>query len=90
MALSLGPDVFIRQSTALRDIPDQQQTLQKLDIPVLILCGAEDRLCPIERHRLMHDLIPGSHLVVIEKAGHMPTLEQPEKTTEALKTWLAN
>lgn len=90
MALSLGPEVFIRQSTALRDRPDQQQTLQKLDIPVLILCGAEDRLCPMERHQLMHDLIPGSHLVVIEKAGHMPTLEQPGKTTEALKTWLEN
>jgi pimeloyl-ACP methyl ester carboxylesterase len=90
MALSLGPEVFERQSKALRDRPDQQQTLRNLDIPVLILCGAEDRLCPIERHELMHDLIPGSQLLVIKKAGHMPTLEQPEKTTEALKTWLKN
>jgi pimeloyl-ACP methyl ester carboxylesterase len=90
MALSLGPEVFERQSKALRDRPDQQQTLRNLDIPVLILCGAEDRLCPIERHELMHDLIPGSQLVVIKKAGHMPTLEQPEKTTESLKSWLEN
>jgi pimeloyl-ACP methyl ester carboxylesterase len=90
MAMSLGPEVFIRQSKALRDRPDQQQTLRDLDIPVLVLCGAEDRLCPIERHQLMHDLIPGSSLVVIENAGHMPTLEQPQKTTEALRTWLEN
>ncbi len=88
MALSLGPEVFMRQSRALRDRPDQQQTLRNLDIPVLVLCGAEDRLCPVERHQLMHDLIPASSLVVIENAGHMPTLEQPEKTTEALRTWL--
>jgi pimeloyl-ACP methyl ester carboxylesterase len=90
MAMSLGPEVFIRQSKALRDRPDQQQTLRDLDIPVLVLCGGEDRLCPIERHQLMHDLIPGSSLVVIENAGHMPTLEQPEKTTEALRAWLKN
>jgi len=90
MALSLGPAVFVRQSIALRDRPDQQHTLRNLDIPVLILCGAEDRLCPPERHQLMHELIPGSKLLVIENAGHLPTLEQPDKTTEALKTWLMN
>ena len=35
-------------------------------------------------------IISNSTLEVIENAGHLPTLEQPEKTTEILKTWLMN
>ena len=90
MALSLGADVFVKQSQALRDRHDQQETLRGLDIPVLVLCGSEDRLCSLEQHQLIHKLIPNSWLEVVMDAGHLPTLEQPEKTTEILKTWLKN
>jgi pimeloyl-ACP methyl ester carboxylesterase len=90
MALSLGSEVFLRQSQALRDRPDQQKTLRSLKIPTLVLCGEQDKLCPLDRHELMQALIPNSTLVVIQNAGHMPTLEQPIKTTEALNTWLTN
>jgi pimeloyl-ACP methyl ester carboxylesterase len=88
MALSLGPDVFERQSIALRDRPDRQETLRRVTVPTLILCGRHDLLCPVERHELMHALIPGSELVIVEEAGHLPTLEQPEATTAALRRWL--
>jgi len=80
--------VFIRQSAALRDRPDQQATLRSVRIPTLILCGAEDRLCPLEGHELMHRLVPDSTLSVIEGAGHLPTLERPETTNAALHRWL--
>lgn len=88
MAMDLGPNVFINQSLALRNRPDQQDTLRRVRVPTLILCGREDRLCPVERHELMHDLIPGSTLTIIERAGHLPVLEQPEETTAALARWL--
>lgn len=88
MAMTLGADVFIRQSRALRDRPDQQETLRDVAVPTIILCGAEDRLCPLERHELMHALIPGSRLTVIENAAHLPTLEQPDAVNAALAKWL--
>ncbi|KUF10971.1 alpha/beta hydrolase [Pseudoponticoccus marisrubri] len=88
MALSLGPDVFIRQSLALRDRPDQCDTLRAYFGPALVLCGRDDRLCPVARHELMHDLLSNSVLEVIDGAGHLPTLEQPDRTTEALRRWL--
>jgi pimeloyl-ACP methyl ester carboxylesterase len=88
MALDLGPEVFERQSIALRDRPDQQETLKSVRVPTLVLCGREDALCPVERHELMHALVPGSTLVVVDGAGHMPTLERPEAVTEAIGTWL--
>lgn len=93
MALSLGSDAFIRQSIALRDRPDQSATLQAYQArashgPTLILCGRDDTLCPVSRHELMHSLMPGSQLTIIERAGHLPTLEQPDATTRALQRWL--
>ena len=90
MALTLGPEVFVRQSRALQGRDDQQSTLEDLDIPVLIMCGSEDKLCSIEKHELMHNIINDSKLEVVMDAGHMPTLEQPQKTTEVIKSWLMN
>ena len=88
MALSLGPDVFINQSRALQKRGDQLNTIQSINIPVLIMCGSEDKLCTVERHEMMHNMISDSDLKIINNAGHMPTLEQPRETTEVLKEWL--
>ena len=88
MALSLGPDVFINQSRALQTRADQQSNIQSINIPVLIICGSEDKLCTVERHEMMHNMISNSELRIINNAGHMPTLEQPRETTEVLKEWL--
>lgn len=88
MALKLGADVFVRQSMALRDRPDQSDTLRGLSMPTLVLCGRDDRLCPVTRHDLMHALVGGSTLEIIEGAGHLPTLEQPQQTTAALLRWM--
>ena len=88
MALSLGPQVFASQSQALRDRPDRQEALAAFKGPALVLMGAEDRLCPRDRHDLMHELMPQSRLVIVEGAGHLPPLERPVETTVALRRWL--
>jgi len=88
MAADLGPDLFVRQSRALQRRPDQQATLRKYKLPTLILCGEHDKLTPVRRHEFMAELIPGAHLEIIKDAGHIPTLEQPEATTAAIRAWL--
>ncbi|MGI9389318.1 MAG: alpha/beta fold hydrolase [Boseongicola sp.] len=88
MAEGLGRHVFEAQSTAIRDRADLQVALTQAPGNTLILHGSEDRLCPPEGHSLMHRLAPGSALVSIPNAGHLPTLEQPAATTAALATWL--
>jgi pimeloyl-ACP methyl ester carboxylesterase len=88
MALAQGPEVFLRQSIALRDRPDQSETLRAFDKPALVLCGRHDALCPVHRHELMADLLPRATLTIIEGAGHLPTLETPDDTTRALADWL--
>lgn len=89
MGRDLGPDVFARQSRALRDRPDYTATLRQIAVPTLVLCGAHDALCPPARHQEIAELVTGATLAVIPNAGHLPTLEQPSATNEALATWLA-
>ncbi len=88
MALALGAQVFANQSRALAARPDQQATLARFTGPALVLMGAQDRLCPRDRHDLMHRLMPQSRLVLIEGAAHLPTLEKPLETTAELLRWL--
>ncbi|GHC60164.1 alpha/beta fold hydrolase [Neogemmobacter tilapiae] len=89
MALTLGPNAFQNQSRALRDRPDQQPTLAAFRGPALVLMGEHDRLCPHDRHALMHQLMPQSRFEIIAGAGHIPPLERPQETAEALRHWLA-
>lgn len=88
MADALGPDVFVRQSRALQRRRDQQGTLRKCRVPTLVLCGEHDALCPVKRHTFMAELIHGAELRILEGAGHLPTLETPAETTQALRDWM--
>jgi pimeloyl-ACP methyl ester carboxylesterase len=89
MALSLGPEVFGRQSRALAARPDQRETLRTYRGEALVLMGEEDRLCPRDRHDLMHALLRRSRLAIVVGAGHLPTLEQPTRTMSEVTTWLS-
>lgn len=88
MALGQGEDVFIRQSRALQTRADQKELLRSVLVPTLVLCGAQDKLCPVARHILMAELVPGAELVIVPGAGHLPILEQPEAVTQAMAAWL--
>ncbi|ALM54844.1 alpha/beta hydrolase [Halomonas huangheensis] len=88
MANSLGAEVFIRQSLALRDREDRCDVLQQSHIPTLILGGHNDQLCPPERHEFMASLMPHAKLVMLAETAHLSTLERPVETSAALNEWL--
>jgi pimeloyl-ACP methyl ester carboxylesterase len=87
MALALGPDVFVRQSEALRTRPDLRRVLPSLDAPVLLMCGEEDRLCPPEWHQALAADARAATLHVVPRAGHMLPLEQPAVLAAMLSSW---
>jgi len=88
MAADIGVAAFIRQSRALQRRPDAQKVLRTTRAPALVLCGAHDKLTPVKRHSFMAELIPYAELAIIEEAGHLPTLESPEKVSLALRAWM--
>lgn len=83
-------DVFEAQIEALLGRPDASAVLSKIDCPTLLLCGREDNWSPLARHVQMQERIRGAALEVIERSGHMTTVEQPETVSLALAKWLGN
>lgn len=53
-------------------------TLNEIMVPTLILCGSEDSVTPIVKAKFLHTEIKNSELQIIENAGHLSNLEQPE------------
>ena len=65
---------------------DQTAALPVLrSLPVVIICGDEDRQTPIARSRAIAAALPDAELVVVEGAGHMAILERPEVVNDALR-----
>lgn len=89
MAQSVGEEGFIRQERAIMSRVDSRALLRDIRCPTLVLCGREDRLTPLELHVEMAQAMPQAKLEIIERCGHLSTLERPEEVTSALRRWLA-
>jgi len=70
---------------AMADRPDSMDVLASFNFPVVIIHGLADRIMPIERAREMQTIVKKGSLVEIEGVGHMPMMEAPQATAEALK-----
>ncbi len=88
MADHLGAEIMVRQVRALQRRRDYQAELRRCKVPALVLCGEHDGAAAIKRAGFMADLIPYAQLCVIAGAGRLPTLEQPDAVTDALRGWL--
>lgn len=66
-----------------------EQDLGKINAPALIIWGAEDALIPLEAGRKMNSLVKGSKLVIIEKCGHVPQEEMPERVVDEIEKFIA-
>lgn len=63
--------------------------LHRVRVPTLVLVGEEDTATTPEKARRLCDGIAGAELVVVPRAGHMSSLENPEAVTGALERFLA-
>ncbi len=56
--------------------------------PTLILWGEHDALLPPSDAEKLDRVLPNSRAVVIEKSGHIPQIEQPEKFNRLVREFL--
>ena len=73
---------------ALKDRPDSTPTLAQIDVPTLILHGADDQIIPPSEAEVMRDGIHESKLVVVPEAGHLPGMENIVVFNEAMRNYL--
>lgn len=69
--------------------PDYTATLEAITVPTLVVVGSDDEYTPVEDAKYMHERVPGSTLVVVDGAAHMPNLERPEVFNKAVAELLA-
>lgn len=70
------------------DRRDAFEDIEKFALPTLIVVGAQDVLRPPLESQLMQTAITGSELFVVQDAGHICNLEQPEIVTEKLLSFM--
>lgn len=62
--------------------PTLQSRLPSVDLPVLVVWGAADRIGDPEVGEAYVELVPGARLEVIPDAGHLPQIETPSRLSE--------
>jgi 3-oxoadipate enol-lactonase len=67
---------------------DTTEYLNKIKIPVLIICGEDDALTPPSVMKPMTEKINDAKFIVIKKSGHMSPIEGPEEVNTAIEMFL--
>jgi pimeloyl-ACP methyl ester carboxylesterase len=88
MGLRCGADVLARQTAAIMARADSRPDLARLDLPLLVLCGRDDAVTPLDGNQEIAALAPQARLVVLEDCGHLSTWEHPDAVSAALREWL--
>jgi pimeloyl-ACP methyl ester carboxylesterase len=53
--------------------------LHRIDVPVSIIWGAQDRLLPVGMAQELRRLLPRAELHILERCGHLPHVEKMEE-----------
>jgi 3-oxoadipate enol-lactonase len=87
--LNTKPDNICLTLQALADRQEKCTILKDIKVPVLILVGKEDKITSPEAAEKMHREIKGSEMGIIDGAGHLSNLENPEEFNESIRSFLA-
>jgi pimeloyl-ACP methyl ester carboxylesterase len=68
----------------MRDRPDARPLLAGITVPVLVVCGEEDAVVPLEEVKAVAAAVPHGELVRLAGTGHLPPLEWPEELARRL------
>jgi pimeloyl-ACP methyl ester carboxylesterase len=65
-----------------------RRAIRSIRVPVLLVHGERDRLVPVAASRAIARRQPSWSLVVLPDTGHVPQLEAPSATADAIVGWL--
>ena len=83
-----GQLAALRTRTQADEFPVEPE-LGKINVPTLILWGAQDALIPVAAGHKLNDLIKNSKLVIFENCGHLLQEEMPARTVDELTQFIA-
>lgn len=86
--LQTSSDTICNTLVALAGRMETCSALPLVNVPTLILVGAEDQITTTEASQKMQELISGSALRILDDAGHLSNLENAESFNLHLKNFL--
>jgi pimeloyl-ACP methyl ester carboxylesterase len=84
-----APEAVAGAQRGMAARPDSTDLLGTIRVPTLVVTGEEDAVAGPEVGRELAAGIPGARFLLVEEAGHLANLEQPEIVNEALLDFLA-
>jgi proline iminopeptidase len=70
------------------EVIDDRAVLPRIAVPTLVTAGRYDVICGVRWARELHDLIPGSRLVILENSGHMGHIEEPQNFADEVRDFI--
>jgi pimeloyl-ACP methyl ester carboxylesterase len=89
MARDATSEAYRQQTLMTLNRSDSRPRLSRIDMPTLVMCGGQDRICPPAMSIATSDSIPHSRLVIVPGAGHYLPLERPQLVADELTAWRA-
>jgi pimeloyl-ACP methyl ester carboxylesterase len=68
--------------------PDLRAMIAAIDVPTLVVAGADDRSTPVERAEEIVSLVPSSTLHVVADSGHFMFMEHPAEVAGVIREFL--
>jgi len=90
MILDNQPGGVVTALEAMRDRTDSTDLLGSIEVPVLVVAGADDAIVPPDATERMVRGIPGARLVRLPGVGHTPPLEAPQETARIMSGFLGS
>jgi len=87
MILATGVEGYTGCACAVRDMA-QTTMLLEVKAPTLVMTGRLDPACTVAQSTVLHRMIDGSRLAIIEDAAHLSNIEQPEVFNRLLRTFI--
>jgi pimeloyl-ACP methyl ester carboxylesterase len=82
------PEGVISALLGMAERPDSTPALGQIQVPTLVITGADDTIIPPTESEALAKGIAGAELRVIPKAGHLVAFERPDEFNAALQEWV--
>jgi len=87
--LSNSPAAVTSGMGAMAQRNETCSKLSKISVPTLVISGKEDSVIMPSQSEFLFNNIPGAQLQIIEKAGHLSNIEQPEAFNKIIQSFIS-
>jgi pimeloyl-ACP methyl ester carboxylesterase len=67
---------------------DIMDKVHHIEVPTLVICGADDDMTPVKYSQYLASKIAGARLAIFEGGSHLVFLEKPDEVNRAIEDFL--